>query len=286
MENFILGGGITGLTAALYYKKYFVLTKDFGQKEIGPRILRKTEHVDSFLEKFGIDLESKTYKCGYIVDKKIDLSTKIYNKIDFIQKNNYLEKTSRQELKNIMNDGIVEMEGYDMTKLYVKLFRMITARIIPVELLRIDIEKKIIMGKRENYSYNKIVNTLPVSIFNSLLGYSNTTRGTIYAYVFKSEFFDKFLSDFDFLYFTHPGIPFYRITKHEENIFSAESMQHLYFAKGLGYIEILEYVEIPLGKVTENIKCIMVENVFHLGRYATNTQGVRLDEVIKTLEEQ
>ena len=280
--NFIFGAGITGLVAALYYKEYFILAKDFGQEQIGPRILRRTEYVDSFLEKFKIHLSSRIYKCGYVIDEKINHNTKIHNTISLIEKANYLKKTNREELKNTMNDGITEMEGYDMTELYEIIFKRVFDRIVLRKLLKIDTEKKIIIGKQDSYHYDEIINTLPVSIFNSLLGYPAVTRGTIYADIFKSEFFIRFLAGFDFLYFAHPAVPFYRITKHKGDIFSSESMHP--FVWDFANTEVLKIVKMPFGKITKNIQPLMVKDVLHLGRYATNNQAIRLDAVIKFLE--
>ena len=303
--NFILGGGITGLTVALYFKTFTVLTKGKGQDAfpVGPKILRKTNSVDSFIEKFisknrkeGEDLlKSRIYKCGYFIKGKFT------DKITKAQKEEYLKKTRGLNWKDYidsgMNNEITEVEGYDMRDIYINLlnnFDLKTRRVF-LNIKKISSKRSVISGVNPIHKdvrmaliYNKVINTLPSLLFNFLIegefGYK--TNSQIYICLVQSKKFADDMGEFDFVYFPGSNFPFYRITKiSDSGNLTIESRVPFLPKRDLPFeCKVLKFTQLPFGKIAEDLEPMEVENIVHVGRWALNDNALRLHDLIEKLE--
>ena len=300
--NFILGGGLSGFVVALYFKTYTILAKGKGQDAnyLGPRILRRCAEVDEFMKKFVNQgrrekpIELNTYKAGY------SLNGKITTEISRSDVDTYLQKTRGPNWKEFqdggMNGGETEIEGYDMVQVYQELssrFDLKTRRIF-VNIKKINREKNVISGVnpahkeiRLAFLYNKIINTLPAMLFNSLVEgeFIRLSDSQIYVCMLDSrEMYDK-MEDKDFVYFPDPDVAYYRATKIGKNKIALESRRVFLPKKDLPFsCKVIKVIQIPFGKLTEKEEPLKGENIAHVGRYATSDQKMRIHSLIKLLE--
>ncbi len=302
--NYIIGGGITGLVTALYFRTFVILTKGKGQEfsYMGPKILRKTEEVDSFVERFinkrrreenRDELKSSNYSCGYSVDGKfLQLTSKLRDR--------YLRKTRGDNWEKFkqsgMNDGESEMEGYDMVEIYhdlLEIFDLRTRRIF-LNVKKINFKTNIISGinpvhkgVRLAFVFNKIINTLPTLLFNSLVEgeFNYKLNSQIFVCIIESkEMYDK-LKDYNFVYYPGDDVAYYRTTIIGKNRIAIESCGMFIPKKDLEFqCKVLKGFRLPFGKVIEDIEPILNEGLAHVGRYALNDNNIRLHDLIKELE--
>jgi len=299
--NYLLGGGMTSFVLSLYFKTYTILAKGKGQDAdyLGPRILKRCDEIDEFMKKFinkgrRERLEAKIYKCAYSMEGK--LSTKISKE----NKASYLEKTRGADwksfVKNTMNDGKTEIEGYDMVQIYRELisrFDLKTRRIF-INIKKINIETNVISGVNPVHKeirlalmYNKIINTLPAILFNSLVEgeFTRLSDAQVYVAIIDSSEFYKEMKDYDFIYYPSKEVPYYRATKIGKNKIALESRKVFLPKKDLSFpCKVLKVIQIPFGKLTEKETPIEARNITHVGRYALSEQGIRMDTIIKALE--
>ena len=302
--NYIIGGGIIGLVTGLYFRTFVILTKGKGQdfSYMGPKILRKTEEVDSFVERFinkkrreenRSELKSYNYNCGYSVKGKfLKLTDELREK--------YLKKTRGKDWERFkqsgMNEGVSEIEGYDMVELYHELlenFDLRTRRIF-LNVKKISFKTRAISGInpihkgiRLAFIFNKIINTVPAPLFNSLVEgeFSYKLGSQIYVCIIESKEMYEKLKEYNFVYYPGEDVPYYRTTLVGENKIAIESHNIFIPRKDLEFeCKVLKGFRLPFGKVTEDIKLISEEGLAHVGRYALNNNDIRLHDLIRELE--
>jgi len=302
--NYIIGGGITGLVTSLYFRTFVILTKGKGQEfsYMGPKILRKTKEVDSFIERFinrrrreenRDELKSKEYTCGCSVGGK-------FLKLTDELKEKYLKKTRGSIWKNFrqsgMNDGKSEIEGYDMVEIYhdlLEIFDLRTRRIF-LNVKKVNFKTNIISGinpvhkgVRLAFVFNKIINTLPILLFNSLIEgeFNYKLNSQIFVCIVESKEMYEKLKDYNFVYYPGEDVAYYRTTIIGENRIAIESCRMFIPKKDLEFqCKVLKGFRLPFGKITEEIKPICEEGLAHVGRYALNSNNIRLHDLIKELE--
>jgi len=289
--NYVLGGGIVGLISAFYNKGYKILTKDNGQVFFGPRIIKRTDFVDLFIEKIMCDISPKIYKVGYFFNKNtqsiIDQETRI----------SYLKKTRGDEwwkyIKSGMNNGDNIIEGYNMISVWSRLSVLLKQNYEYFAIRTIDLYKKSIRGYflgKENTMdiyqliYYKLINTIPAPIFNQFLIPNFSYKGVnIYHYLVESSNFDGFMKDYDFVYFPEKNIPFYRITRVNDSRFCVESLTS---------INVDDYVDCNVilksfvnnAKINGDIPLVINPYIKHVGRYANWDNDLRTHDIIEYFE--
>lgn len=303
--NYILGGGISGFVVALYFRTFTVVMKGKGQDAmtLGPKILRKTEEVDSFIDRYVNRMREKDgkqriafreYSCGYYIDGAVQ------EEITEEQKEEYLKKTRGESWKDFavsgMNSGQNKIEGYDMGEIYGDLlenFDLRTRRIF-LNIKKINHDSSIISGTNPVHKgirmallYNKLINTLPAPLFNSLIEgeFNYKMSSQIYICIIENKSFVDELKGFDFVYYPEPDIPYYRATPIDKTRAVLESRKPFLPRKDIpGGCRVIKGFQLPFGKITEGIEPEEIENIVHIGRYARNDNDLRLHDIIARLE--
>lgn len=302
--NYIIGGGITGLVTGLYFRTFVILTKGKGQEfsYMGPKILKKTKEVDSFIERFvnrrrreesKDELKSCSYTCGCSVNRKfLELNDELREK--------YLKKTRGDNWEKFkesgMNDGELKIEGYDMVEIYhdlLEIFDLRTRRIF-LNVKKINFKTNIISGinpvhkgVRLAFVFNKIINTLPALLFNSLVEgeFNYKLNSQIFVCIVESKEMYEKLKDYSFVYYPGNDVSYYRTTIIGKNRIAIESCSMFIPKKDLEFeCKVLKGFRLPFGKVVEDIDSISNEGLAHVGRYALNNNDIRLHDLIKELE--
>jgi len=305
----ILGSGITGVVAAMYFRNFSLVTKGRGQEisPFAPKILRRTDDVDSFLDHFvhnprGYDglvpsLEPRVYRCGY------QIGGDIVDSIPAEMKEAYLKKTRGEEWRHFeasgMNDGETEVEGYNMVELYNYLYGSypIRTRRLFVLIQRIDTDVRTIIGVNPSHRfihlsliYDRVLNTLPLPFFHYLIDrdHGSPQNNAIHLVKVSCEELWKIMSKLklDFIYFPEEDVPYDRATYiPEDNVVCFESRQPIQPEKHIPYnTSLIQAIMLPYGKITEQVERKSVEEVTHIGRYAENDNDMRLHDMIGRLE--
>jgi len=302
--NFILGGGITGLITAVYFKSFGILTKGGGQDKnyLGLHILRSTNIVNNFIDKYvngevrrgegkaiTIKLASRIYKCGFYIGNKV--ITRIPSKLV-----KEFEEKIKQNSDWVTKGEYSDIEGYDIVQVYralVNKFDLKTRKIF-LNIKKINDKEKIISGinpihRRIKISlfYNQIINTLPVILFNSLVEgeFVRIVNSYIYVCLLESRELGEKMKDVDFVYFPERETPFFRITKVGENKFCVESEKVFIPKSDFTFAcKVYKTVQIPFGKISNNVKPIDIKSAVHVGRNANSDQNLRIDKLIEMLE--
>jgi len=297
--NYILGGGITGLTTALYFKSFGILTRGGGQDKdyLGFHILRKTDVTDKFINKYvneesrldNIKLFSRIYKCGFYVNNKIIPNIPKELKKEF-------EEKVKQNSSWVLKDEYSDIEGYDMVRVYralINKFDLRTRRMF-INIKKINDKEKIVSGinpihRRIKISlfYNQIINTLPIILFNSLVEgeFVRIINSYIYVCLLESKELSEKMKNVDFVYFPEREHSFFRIVKISENKFCVESGKVFIPKSDFTFIcKVYKTVQIPFGKIDNKIKPIDIRSTVHVGRNANSNQNLRIDKLIEMLE--
>jgi len=292
--DYILGGGIAGLIISLYYKTFSIIAKGKGQDReyLGLRVLKKTDAVEEFMNKFINKGTSKVivprvFKSGVWIGNEIRT-----DKLDKISDTEKLNSNDWSVVK-----GVHDIKGYDMVEVYKELVNQfdIKTRRMFINIKKISKSKKTISGTNPIHKrieiallYNRLISTLPVVSFNSLVEgeFIKTTNSQVYVCILESSELASKMSKIDFVYFPEEKIPYYRITKVGERRFCVESekvfMPKIDFSFGC---KILKVMQLSFGRILNKIKPVNVSNVVHLGRNAICDQSFGVDKLIKILED-
>jgi hypothetical protein len=252
-------------------------------------------------------MRSREYKCAYCYENEFveELNEELVRK--------YLKKTRGINYKptgNELNDGEKEIIGYDMKELYslIRSRKNMENRIIETHVVGISPQEKTFTIRNNDLEfcelkeYKKILNTFPIQEFLYLIDPNypkprTENKSTIHLYLieFPELFCRHLLSYYDFVYFIDEEIPYYRIYRtRESRIVCVESM-----TEDLGDFinryegRIWKHTILPFGKIADvgenilyydGIKHIDYDGIKHIGRYANQTQSIRLHDVIKSLE--
>lgn len=293
--NFILGGGITGLITSLYFKTFSILTKGKGQDSeyLGFRVLRKTDAVDEFVNKFinkksNRIIKSRIFKVGFFVNNKV------ITKISKDLKQEYLEKVEINDWK--VSEDLTDINGYDMVEIYRELVNRfdIKTRRIFLNIKKINKNNRIISGVNPIHKqvrvavlYNQLINTLPTILFNSLIEgeFIKVVNSQLYICIFESSELAEKMKDVDFAYYPAKDTSYYKITKTANRKFCVESERVFLPKNDFNFsCEAIRAIQLPFGRIIDKIESIEAESVVHLGRNATSEQIFTIDKLIQMLE--
>ncbi len=288
--NLILGGGIAGLIISFYFKTFSILTRGKGQdaEYSGLKILKRTKAVDEFINRFINEksykpFKPKIYKVGFLVDNTV------VTKVSETLKKDYLDNNWS------VDNEFVDIEGYDMVKLYRELMNRfdIRTRKMFLNIKKINIKNRMLSGINPvhkqiqiAYFYNQLINTLPIPLFDSLIEgeFVKVVNAQMYICIIESNSLAKKMKDVDFVY-CDKSVPYYRITKIAEKQFCVESERVFIPKVDLDYsCKVLKTIQIPFGRMIKGIEKSQIKNVTHIGRYATLQQNFTIDKLIEMLE--
>ena len=298
--NYILGGGITGLVTSFYFKTFSILTKGKGQDSeyLGLRILRKTEAVDEFIDKFinrksSRNIKSRIFKVGFFVNNKV------LTKIDKDLKQECLKKVEANDWR--VDDNLTDIEGYDMIEVYRELvnkFDVKTRRMF-LNIKKINKNARIISGINPIHKqikialfYNQLINTLPTVLFNSLIEgeFIKIVNSQMYICILESNELAEKMKDVDFVYYPEKDVPYYRITKTADYQrttirFCVESERVFLPKIDFNFsCRVIKTIQLPFGRMINETKPVDADSVVHLGRNATFERTFTIDKLIQMLE--
>lgn len=225
-ENYILGGGIAGLIYAFYNKSFKVVTPEVGgqmanQFQLGPRYLHKTEFSIKFLQDLNVVVEDLHIKTGYqtVKNRYIDIMLDLDYKQRYYMKSRGL-KTLEGFDDTAMSSGKSSFTALkvDFTLLIQKLIIALEGRIILDKVQIIDSKnKEITLGSGTVLKYEKLVNTMPLNIFSSML-----VRSEDVAFPFPETFKSQSVTfilltpesnpGYDYIYVAAKSYPHHRLT--------------------------------------------------------------------------
>jgi len=284
-ENYIIGGGLTGLLCAYYLKDYKLISKQQnlgGQLkssfQLGPRFVRHNKHLIRLLNDLKIKFKTKIIRTGYYDGEHI------LDKMNYHLARKYALTTHNSKLvsENFMNDGLTEMEVLDfkMKDLIKLLTAKVKNRIINANVVSTNnYTRLLLLSNNKKLQYNKLISTIHYINLCSLLGkLDNVKCKDIYFYYTKKApiKFDK--NKFSFIYCITRNLPFNRITVCKD-YFVLESTDEL-TATEKKYYKITQTECLKNCKINNMYELIKFKNITPVGRYATLDNEKRIHTVI------
>jgi len=289
-QNYVLGGGITGLIWAYYNPSFTIITEAIGGQfknnfSLGPRILEDNEFSRKLLTDLEIPIIPQNIHIGYQSDGEISNTAdakfleKYYKKSRDEDYSLYRDETAMNCKKTQMDILIV-----DFPKLIELLIEKIgDKRIIYSKIYGIETDTKKIHIKRDKIDlvYDKIVSSIPIRAFYRIInrrvgGY----RAKDMTYILlKPDFAD--LKNFDFVYCCGKT-PYHRLTKTKDGI-----VAEVLGWKSEGNVRILfpNYVDFKcmpdIQIISGTLKKEFNEDIQFIGRYGRWDRKWKTEKVIE-----
>jgi hypothetical protein len=286
-NNFILGGGISGLLYSYFNPQFRVITDVVGGQmnssfSLGPRLLHSTELTREFLDELNLlnVFPEKKIKVGFFYDNRL------HETIDEENRKKYFEKTRgiSSVYDSSMSGGKNEFKAFVIDE-KILIGRLITDRIIFDKIKSIDLKNKILVGK-EKYHFSKIVSTIPRPLFCMLAGDKPEAKKFRYittSFVKRNELPASFDKDefmkFDYVYFPGNEYDFHRITVLSDGFcFEYKNMPNFFIP------ESEKFAFLPYGQLIEKEDKKEYKNVEFFGRFAEWRHSIRMDTEIGILK--
>jgi hypothetical protein len=283
--KYILGGGIAGLIFAFFNKDFKIITKDIGGQfnnyfDLGPRYLEDIPESRKFLTLLNIPIKQRTIYVGYKNCKNIT-----YKKYGQDKAKKYYHKSrgiSEDPQQTFMNDQKSKMQVLDVNfkSLINKLEEQLTNRIIPANILKIDLNEKEIITDNGIFEYSELVSTIPLNVFLKFIQKPNESYKTQdITYVLLNKNFIN-MDDFDFVYCCDDE-PYHRLTLTNEGIIAdvlgSKTQEEIkkFFPKYIDY-KVIKGIQIISGKPLYNY-----EDIKLFGRYGTWDRTYKTEKVIQ-----
>jgi hypothetical protein len=196
----------------------------FNEKfKLGPRILKYNNNSKEFITKFLNNKKLSEFFIGYYYDDKFN------NHCNENYRNLYFKKT-RGENKSFENSSMSDNNniilGYDINNNDIfEFYDKVKEQCIIDKILKIDLKNKLLKTSNNNFKYDKIINTLPVNIFNKLSGINNKVEyeRTYFFKIKKNEI--NYNDIYDYIYFPEQKFEYHRITKIDDEFCCIEIME-------------------------------------------------------------
>jgi hypothetical protein len=293
--NFILGSGISGIILKLLDKdnKYTLIGNNVGGQLssstpfiLGPRILKHTFESEKFVNSVSLKNEKKLYKVGYYYNNQLHDQPTIKTQLEYFHKT----RGNKEKLEHSsMNNGESSFFGYDLSTYDVNFLyrRILSEKRKIVNIQSIDLKNKILKFHDDEYDYKysfeSLINTLPLNVFYKLC---NINKKTIYEKVIFYKILKSFLyiniKDFDFVYVPEEQYCFHRITNLDDKYYCVEVKESNNYKFDTEYVDkfilndgiLIDDSEIDLNDFKRY-------NIKFCGRYAQALHNVRIHDIIK-----
>lgn len=297
VKTIILGGGIAGLIWA-YYNEGVVVSPEFGGQmashfNLGPRFLHKTEYAERFLEELDIKYKLKTIKVGYCYNGELFSQIPNQKFIDEYYKKSRGIKDENVKDPTAMSGKLESFEALiiDFNEIINKLVSKLDkeGRLLESSVTAIDIyEKVIIVNNGMSYSYDNLVNTMPLNVFSELLIDTEFHKPEEFkcspiTYVLVRDIDRPIVADgFDYIYMPDEDVPHHRITLGKETSVldwfghhTKEGCIEKYKDKFIDCRTLWNAQILPFDKP------IGLPNVKFVGRYGTWNRSWKTEKVIE-----
>jgi hypothetical protein len=293
-NNFILGGGITGLIHAFYNPDYSVISEDIGgrlnQKFFQNIIyLHHTQETEDFLNEVGIEYQKRTQLIKYCKENKLTTNISSEDKVNVIKKKLDDPDFNPTDLALSTSDYYIPI----LTFSYADLIEKISSKINFINQRVIRITEKEIVTEDTSYYYDNIVSTLPAQVFWSI--YHTGTKEVFKRKATTFVLCDKepsFFSNekYDMVYFIDSNQKYVRISKkpstRDESIILYEFTGAVSKEEAIQHLpedcNILEYYVDYSSVIYTNKNNIPPKNVIFSGRFAEWNHSLKQQDVIKT----
>jgi len=302
MNNYIIGGGVAGLTLAFLDESFKVIDANpMGQinskYQLGPRLIQESESTQEFLLKFlekhpVAHIKVKTAKIGYEDENGfvLDWANDIFKR-----KYSLLTRGTEEYEPTFLSEGKNEIEHYIFEGLsndsYAYLFKTILSilesrnQIIKNTVESIDAESKMIsMDGYKQFSYDNLVNTVSLKILKKLLKDSSelnsidlTTKNKNF-YVVDKPPIER---NFDYIYSIQGK--FTRITFFDDYVVYESEQAYPELKAIYGYEIVYRMENLPI-QIVKSANIENISGIHMLGRYAQWSHKVKLGEVIEQSE--
>jgi len=295
--NYIIGGGIAGLAAALYLPDYTVLTFNKGgqmnnQFPLGPRILECTEYTSEFLGLLDIHDNPREFFNGYLYHGKI------HNSLDTEMKKIYSLKTRGVESTGhvVGNSGRNKIVGWPITKQLISaMLNLLSGRVKEAHVSYINTKEKVIHadieGEWQKVPYNKLISTIPITeLFNIVHEQDDDQDTNPGEFEYRPTYFaflpglDLFMEDF--VYILDEYTKFHRATRVEGGTV-LESRNPIDLMDFPQYLKMTpQSMKLKLGQIVSDVNMVELSGIKLLGRFAQWAHSIRTAEVIKRIKEE
>lgn len=289
--HYILGGGVAGLVSAFYNKEFTVITDKIGgwqnlnKFKIGPRLIEAKAHTGKFLSRLGFEnLTTRDVGIGFFYQNKFWPSPTEEFKRAYALKTREIDTHDSSILSS--QKTLLHVWDIDYDLVLKKLEESLKDRIIVGKITALD-DKTIHLVDGSKFKYEKIINTLPITILQKLLGielsYDFTAFHTTFfkcEYGSSLEIFNR-PSDWEYVYSV--DTQFHRINIFE-NFAVLEAKGNLDCLQDAS-IKILDRVVLPFVQLKYN-HCIgtVDSTIKNVGRFAEWNHKIKLEEVAERFE--
>jgi len=228
MKTIVIGGGIAGLSYALYHPEATVFTDKIGGQfsapfQLGPKYLHATKETEQFLKDIKTTVPRKTIKIGFYIDGKISATNTEENR------KQYFEKTrgvSGGVYRSAMSGGDSEFEAFDIDaeSLVSFLYGAVQQQVVVDKISFVNLKEKTVQSNNDDIlSYDKLVICIPRPAFYKMSGLESTADMFFKSYpttFIKAKNLPMVLrgseedfKKYDYVYFSDPVLMFHRITR-------------------------------------------------------------------------
>jgi len=303
MNNYIIGGGVAGLTLAFLDKSFKIIDKNpLGQinskYQLGPRLLQKSEHTEFFLEYVNflvsdyfkenkLKIQETICRIGYEDENGFVLD---WADDTFKRKYSLLTRGTEQYEPTFLSEGRNEIEHYvfeGIKNSYVYLFQTMLSmlekrnQIIHGAVESINTESKMISldGYRQ-FSYDNLVSTISLKILKKLLK-SNKQLDSLDLSTKNKNFYvtdiPLLAGNFNYIYSIQGD---YTRRTYIDDYVVYESEQPKQQETICGYQVVYKMENLPI-QIVKSANIQTVSDIHMLGRYAQWSHKVKLGEVIQ-----
>jgi len=289
-NNYIIGGGLSGLIFAFYNSDYKIVSSSIGGQvnsifDLGPRILEVDKYSTQLLKDLNILNYTiiKECKIGYYYNNEF------IDRIDDNFKNIYNLKTRgfKQPESSILSSNSNIIKYYNISLLDLSIIlknKLSNKQIIEKNVTFIDTINKQFFIENKSYSYSNLVIAISRKIYNIL---SNTisdfkfeTYNKIFALV---DNFNNYNDNYNYIYYIN--CLYHRVLKwgDDRHVLEFTNVTEEQVKK---YCKIYNYniVSINLLKdcqIRKSHKFTEISNINFIGRYANWRHNLKINDVIK-----
>lgn len=283
MNNYIIGGGITGLLLLEMpeFKDYKLLTDRIGGQltetnfNLGPRILQYSTKVQKFLLSIGITKKPKEFRNAYSVNERLKLTINDDEKLNYFMKTRGHGKIN----KTFLSEGKTLIIGWDINEINLidVLYKRNKERIMFYPVNSINVEDKTIGSINCYIGYDNLVSTVDLQGLFDVMGIQiKLYKNPVYYYYVKKKEPDLFdMNNLDYVYDITDKYS-NRITKIDNNYRVIESN---YGGLDFEYYEIEKAVCFKTQIATE-LKLKDINGIKLVGRYAQYDHSIKANNVI------
>lgn len=294
MNNFILGGGVAGLLSAFYNDDYYIITDKIGgwqnlnKFDLGPRLLEVDEYTTSFMNKLNFDCETKQIKIGYIDENDFVLDF-VLDKFKIKYANKTRELLPSEIHNSVLSSGKNTLTVFDIDYNIIleKIENICNDRIIIDKITSIDIDNNEISSNINKLSYNNLINTIPITIFNKISNISDKQHDfTAFNTTFFKCKYDNYLSElkekFNYVY-SVSSTHWHRCNLLDDYVvFEVKGSTNILMDK----YKVLDKVTIPYAQIKYSYNDIKNtgNRIIHIGRYAQWNHSIKMQQIIGNYE--